>query len=52
MFFSVVFALNALMSAPAEKNRSSALRKITARAPSSAAAASTLSPSSSIKEWS
>jgi hypothetical protein len=44
MFFSGGFRLNAFMSAPAEKNRSLALRTMTARAPSSPAAASTHSP--------
>ena len=52
MFFSDEFWLNALMSAPALKNRSEALRKTTARAPSSAAAASKLYPSSSINDGS
>ena len=52
MLAAVSLAMNALMSAPAEKNFFEALRTITTFTPSSAAAASTAAPSSSMKSLS
>jgi hypothetical protein len=49
MFSSTPLALKAFMSAPAEKNLSLPLRRITAPAPSSSAAERTHPPSSSMK---
>ena len=52
MLAALSLAMNALMSAPAEKNFFEALRTITTLTPASDAAASTAPPNSSMKSLS